>query len=426
MLIPRGVRNTLILPLLPVFLFWGSGCGPADGSSAPVEVTSLGTLSFERIATPALEGAQTPSLHTSSEGVVLLSWVEPNGEGGHALRFSRLEDSGWSPPKTIAEGEDWFVNWADFPALISLGGDTLAAHYLAKSSPETYAYDVVVTQSTDGGETWGTPVRPHTDGTETEHGFVSMLSTDDGRLFVTWLDGRNTAGDGHGDQSSGGGMTLRAATLDGDAGLADEILLDDLVCDCCQTSAATISGGLAVAYRDRTVGEIRDIAVVRLRDGVWSAPKTVHQDGWEINGCPVNGPVIVAEGDRLAVAWFTSATGVPRVKFSISSDGGESFGSPIQIDDGRPVGRVHAVLLPDGSAVVSWIERTDAGAEIRVRRVSADGTPEEISSTVGAVTGARKNGFPRMTVKGDLFYIAWTDVGNSTSIGTAMATFSQH
>ena len=81
---------------------------------------------------PAGPGSSTPTVHTTNDGVVLLSWVEPHAEGGHVLRFSRLEHDAWSAPNTIAQGEDWFVNWADFPSLISLDDSTLAAHYLVK------------------------------------------------------------------------------------------------------------------------------------------------------------------------------------------------------------------------------------------------------------------------------------------------------
>ena len=108
------------------------------------------------------------------------------------------------------------------------------------------------------------------------------------------------------------------------------------------------------------------------------------------------------------------------VVLSFSSDEGRSFSSPIQVDDGRPVGRVHTLLLPDGSTMVSWMERVESGAEIRVRRIHPDGTAAE-SSTVATVSGSRANGFPRMTLKGTFLYIAWTEVGDATDIRTAVA-----
>ena len=64
--------------------------------------------------------------------------------------------------------------------------------------------------------------------------------------------------------------------------------------------------GPVVVYRDRSEAEkeIRDISIVRLKGKKWSAPRPVFQDGWRLNGCPVNGPAVAAAGRRVAVAWF--------------------------------------------------------------------------------------------------------------------------
>ena len=412
-----------LLFLLAGVLVASNGCTPSESTQHSLDTATGAPISFQDIASPAGPGSSTPTMHTTNEGVVLLSWVEPHAEGGHVLRFSKLEHEAWSAPRTIAQGEDWFVNWADFPSLISLDDGTLAAHYLVKSGEATYAYDVHVTQSLDGGQTWSPSVIPHTDGTQTEHGFVSMLPSSDGRLFAAWLDGRNTGG-GHDGHGSRGAMTLRAATLDHVGTLYGETLLDERICDCCQTSAARTSNGVVVAYRDRSDEEIRDISVVRWQNGTWSAPQTVHEDRWHILGCPVNGPAVAAAGEQIALAWFTGAQDMLRIKLSFSTDEGRSFGAPVQVDDGFPLGRLDTILLQDGSALVSWIEKTDGGAEVRVRRVDTDGTPD-VSSVVAVTSVARASGVPRMTRNGNAVYIAWTEAGEPSSIHTAVAMLSE-
>ena len=406
-----------------LFLFAGvvvvrNGCTPSESIQHTQDTGTGAPISFQDIASPAGPGSTTPTVHATNDGVVLLSWVEPHAEGGHVLRFSRLEHDAWSTPKTIAQGGDWFVNWADFPSLISLDDGTLAAHYLVKSAEATYGDDVHVTQSLDGGQTWSPSVIPHTDGTQTEHDFVSMLPSSDGQLFAAWLDGLETGGghDGHGPR---GAMTLRAAVLNHAGTLYDETLLDERICDCCQTSAARTTNGLIVAYRDRSDEEMRDIAVVRWQNGIWSAPQTVHEDRWHILGCPVNGPAVAATGEQVALAWFTAAQDTPRIKLSFSTDEGQSFGAPVQIDGGR----LDTILLQDGSALVSWIEKTDDEAETRVRRVHPDGTPDA-SSVVAATSAARASGVPRMARDGNAVYIAWTEAGQPSSIHTAVATLS--
>ena len=47
-------------------------------------------------------------------------------------------------------------------------------------------------------------------------------------------------------------MTLRYASFDGEGNKIEESLLDDKVCDCCQTDAAMTSKGPIIVYRNRS------------------------------------------------------------------------------------------------------------------------------------------------------------------------------
>ena len=366
------------------------------------------TLSFAQvreIPSPAGPSSGQPNLTVSPDGRVHLSWIERRGEGGYSLRFSTLEGGVWGPPRTIAEGEHWFVNWADFPSLVALPDGSLAAHWLVKSGPGTYAYDVHIARSFDGGKAWGQPFVPHRDGTQTEHGFVSMFAAEDGSLAAVWLDGREMKGDntGHGH----GQMTLRYVTIRRDGKLGQEAVLDSRVCECCQTSVAMTAKGPLLVYRDRSDLEVRDIAVIRWQAGKWSAARPLSRDGWQINGCPVNGPAVSASGRRVAAAWFTGADNTPRVRVAFSGDAGETFGEPIRVDDGNPAGRVDVLVLPDGSAIVSWLEKLSGGGGVRVRRVRPNGKRGH-SLTVAPAGTARSTGFPQMVRVGGALVFAWT------------------
>ena len=391
-----------------------AACTEDDRTVAPPEPIAA-------LASPAGPGSSASNLATGPDGRVHLSWIEPADSGAHALRFATLEGDGWGPPRTIASGTGWFVNWADFPAMTVLGDGRLAAHYLQAPSPGdggSYAYHVRVVQSSDGGATWSAPLTAHSDRTLTEHGFASLFPAGGDSLGIIWLDGRGF------DPQFGATeeMGLRSVSIAADGGMGAESLIDGRTCECCQTSVALTDRGPVAVYRDRDDREVRDIHLSRLADGRWSEGRPVHRDGWEINGCPVNGPAVASDGAaRVVVAWFTGARDSARVYASFSEDRGDTFAPPIRIDGGAPVGRVDAEMLADGGALVSWIESGgEGGGNVLVRRVRPDGTLEE-PRLVTASSGARSSGFPRMAVSGETVVFAWTDPGDPTRVRTARA-----
>ena len=394
-----------------------AGCDAASGVSAPASPTTepaAAALHATAWQLPAPDGAAQPDLVTAPDGTLLLSWIEPRGDG-HALRFARHGNAGWSAPGTIAEGDDWFVNWADTPHLAVTADGALWAHWLRKSAAATYAYDVVLSRSGDGGATWSAPRVVNRDGTPTEHGFVAMWPAGPSSLGIAWLDGRATAGGhgGHDGHGGGGMMTLRTARFDAAFARHEETRLDASACDCCQSAAAATRAGHVVAYRDRTRDEIRDIAVVR-HDGVdWQPPRIVHADGWRMPACPVNGPALAARDDTVVVAWYTAAGGVPRVRVAASTDAGASFGAPVEADSGDAVqGRLAVALDADGQgAWVTWLREDASGQSLRLARFEPGSRVLMPSIAAARVAGkGRGTGFPQLVVSGDRIHLVWTDV----------------
>jgi peroxiredoxin len=364
-------------------------------------------------------------------GAILMTWLEPApapAAGGgkaesHALRLARLREGSWSEPVTIVEGPGFFANWADFPSVARAGDGSLVAHWLAKSGAGAYAYDVRLARSTDGGATWSRLGRLNDDATESEHGFVSLLPEGAG-LRAFWLDGRRTAaaagaaGGGHGAGEHGGGpMTLRTAHVEGDV-VGPSVEIDGRVCDCCQTGAAATSEGPVVVYRDRSEAEIRDMSIVRRLGAGWSAPAPVHVDGWEVPGCPVNGPAVAASGRRVVVAWQTVPSGRARVLAAFSEDAGASFAAPIEVDGDGPLGRVGVLLDGGGEALVSWLDMEGEEAAVRLRRVQASGAVGPVV-TVGSAARARATGFPRIALGGEALLVAWVESGEPSRIRAA-------
>ena len=377
-------------------------CGACDRSSSTPPPAPITTVKATPIDPPVARGAMAPNLVAANEDL-LLTWLEPVDEArsAHRLRLSRLAHGSWSKPTTITEGAKVVANWADVPSVARQDDGTLVAHWAEKSA-DGHAYDVVLGRSVDGGTTWRRLGSPHRDGTVTEHGFGALVPDGDATL-VLWLDGRATA------NSAAGATAIRAARI-GDT-IGEEQVVDDRVCDCCSTAAAITADGPVVVFRDRSADELRDPWIARRIGGSWSASRAVHADGWQIAGCPVNGPALSAVGANVVVAWYTSADR-PTIRIAFSANAGATFDRPIDVDAPRgtrtPIGRVDVVIERPDRAIVSWVasERTDG--HVLIRRVSRDrrrGSELEIAM----ITAAREGGFPRMESIGDDVVFAWTD-----------------
>ena len=392
-----------------------SGGGPQDPASWDLKI--------EPVTSPAPPDSAQPQLSVSKRGV-LLSWVERSGED-EALRFSEKTPGGWTAPRTVASGKDWFVNWADVPSVVRLDNGALVGHWLQKSGAGTYAYDLRLSSSTDNGKTWSASTTPHHDGTQTEHGFATLFQMPGGGLGLVWLDGRKMKTDSH-DAPAGGDhgsddMTLRFATFGGDWKQTSELELDARVCECCPTAVALTADGPIVAYRDRSPEEVRDIYVTRLENGKWTEGKPLHADGWRVPACPVNGPALSARGKTVAAAWFNAKDDKPRSFAAVSNDAGRTFGAPVRIDDEASLGRVDVELLPDGSMAAAYMEFSESRAQFRVRRVTADGG-KSAPVTVTGMAGNRSSGYPRMVLNGNELVFAWTErEAGKSRVRTAVA-----
>ena len=400
--IPAG----LLVPLGVVFFVaLATACGepvdrPAGEESAVEKTAGDATVGVEirELDLPAARGSFAPRLVAGDEEL-LMTWWEPvvavDDSGGHRLRFARYSGA-WSAPRTVVEGTGFFANWADFPNVIREPSGDLLVHWLAKTGEETYAYSIFLARSSDDGLTWEPLGKLNDDDTDTEHGFVSFVPEGDA-VRAYWLDGRLMA--------EGGPMTVRTALVGETIGPSE--LIDDRVCECCPTTAVETASGPMVAYRDRSEEEVREIALVRRAGAGWGSPEIVTSDGWQIPGCPVNGPTLARRDGRTAMAWFTGADDRPRVSLRFLEEPVEEV---FDVDVADPLGRVDVVLLPDGDAVVSWLGLEGEQAELRLRRVSATkGGGEPVA--IARISGSRSSGIPQLELVGNSLFLAWVEVG---------------
>jgi hypothetical protein len=357
----------------------------------------------QELTTPS--GSESGHYHLAAlaDGRACLSWLEMQPE--RALVWSSFDGRSWTQPQTIVRNQDLLLNWADFPTICPLADGQMAAHWLMRHPVQKFVTSLRIGHSADAGRTWRTVFSAGESLTDDYSGFVALVRRKTGfsAVYLAPPDGTREEHGAH----EGHRKTLRSAHFNRQGARVADEEVDADVCSCCQTALVETVDGPLVAYRDHDA-EIRDISVVRRTARGWSKPRPLHHDGWRINACPVNGPALASAGRRVAAAWYTGAQDQPRVQVAFSNDAGQSFGRPVRLDEGAPVGRVSIALLPDETAVAGWIEKIGNGTvgRVRLRRVSANGAAGP-PLDVAQVSTARTSGFPRLLFWRGQVLVAW-------------------
>jgi hypothetical protein len=263
---------------------------------------------------------------------------------------------------------------------------------------------VRATLSADGGQTFSEPATIAST-SDPETTMATVKFTEAGSVVVTWLQDST--------------VRLAVSAADG-LTFGPPVVIDDLVCECCQPQPLAVGDALYVAYRNLVedpTGQVRDIHVAASRDGGqhFSAPVPVNEASWHINACPIAGPELAAAGSTLYAAWmdgrFDDGTfSRTDIWLASSTDGGASFGPNVRVNDvegnynGQPamtldrLSRLHVAWTADtadGPAIL-YTESTDKGATFAPSRTVVSGmgrlgSPVLAASEVGRV------------------YLAWTD-----------------
>ncbi|QIL19502.1 sialidase family protein [Thermomonas sp. HDW16] len=366
---------------------------------------------------PAEIGSMAPDLNVAPDGRLLLSWINRQQGRRNALQFSTYtEEGGWqSQPRTVAVGRSLIASWADTPHMLATPDGALWMQWLQGNPASPSGYDTVLARSRDGGMRWEQLTHVNDDGLDAEHGFAALWAAGTDRLGIAWLDGRTQVAaqgrDGKDEAQHGGGATqLRANAFDMSLNHGMDAVLDARACDCCQTDVAQTTKGPLLVYRDRSDDDIRDIAALRFENGRWSASKPVHADGWKIEGCPVNGPAVTAQGNDAVVAWYSEAGGEAAVRLARSADAGDTFAAPLIVDKGATVlGRVD--VARDAQQVwVSWLREDANGQALMLARYTPDLSRELQRMTVAKLDArGHASGSPKLVANAMGAWLAWTD-----------------
>src|SRR5687767_1092673 len=89
-----------------------NACTPKPVNEKPVSQGSPADspLAIRTSESPAGTDSREPDLNATADGRVILSWVQKIAKKRYALRMAERDANGWSEVRTVAEGENWFIN----------------------------------------------------------------------------------------------------------------------------------------------------------------------------------------------------------------------------------------------------------------------------------------------------------------------------
>jgi hypothetical protein len=413
-----------IAPLI-VLLAAASLVGACARSEGSATVTHLG-----------LPGHVNQHVSAASDGasVVALTWAATSDDTGTNIFAAVSADGGASfadPVRVNAVDGQANVNGEQPPRVAVVRDQDRASVVVLWTAKGDGGTALLSARSTDGGRTFGPTAALPGVSAPGNRGWESLAAGGDDRLFALWLDHRDTAPGraAHAHHQHGSGP----ADADGAARAQRSQLfvssLDGVIaprgiargaCYCCKTALTTgRDGTIYAAWRHVYAGNQRDIAFTLSRDGgrSFDEPIRVSEDGWELDGCPENGPALGVAAGRVHVVWPTlvrDARGETLRLFHSARADGQRFTPRVALPTSGAAYHPQVIVAPDGSLLVTWDERTGGQRQVRVARGEADAGGGFVFALVPG-EGELPGTYPALTSTASHAVLAWAQPGETES-----------
>ncbi len=421
---------TLMAAMVAVSLVL-SGCGRTRGDDTVIEPV----LVFNELVTVGdLErNPSDPFLETAPDGDIVMSWTEQEPgakDDGRNLLVSTFDSQG-RPSSEIRQMNDQAGQLSNHGgenlAKFTVNADNGIAAVWTTRGEDYHTGDIWYSHGEETGD-FSPAVRLNDDeASQWNHAFSAMATGPDGKLYATWMDGRNRniVGFDNSDPKKKNkrvyelpnSQLMMAVSEDGGKSWGANYPVSDFrICSCCRPTIGFVDQGDTMVISYRLVGDdyLRDQVMVRSTDGAktFTEPVYISEDGWINQACPHAGVSMdIDSAETIHSLWWTagSVDEEAGIYYNVSTDGGKSF-SPRHLMSGTPAKRVlHAMLTVDKDDTVwaAWEEIKDEKAQIFLAyRDTETGEWSEYHQLSDGTSNAL---FPVLTTDDSNLYIAWTE-----------------
>lgn len=435
---------------LGLLLFLAAACGAYRGAAnAPAEPAAAApAFGPERRIGQSGKNPSTPFLRQGPQGRLYAVWTEDDGRttaparqgpaqphhgenlSPSAMRVALLAwtaDGGasWSPPLRVNNGPEAVQGEENGPR-IAFGGDGRA--YAVWSVPGARGDKMRANVRFAMEDGWGrfTPARTLNEVKDAAR-FPIVEAAPDGSLLVAWIDRRV-------DNPAPRQLYLMRLGPEGQT-RTHNYQAGEGLCECCRLGIAFAGDGKTVylASRQQSPEQIRNHALRISTDGgaTFGAPIEISDDGWRVPFCPHSGPGLARDArGHLHATWFTLGRTPEKdagIYYAASKDGGRSF-SPRQLIQGNTGAELlHTTLAvgDDGAVYFAWDNLDPSGkSQVFVRSLAPDG---KTWGPVEQVSRAKENAArPALAAAGGRLAVAWTEIdGEASWIGFRSAALAR-
>jgi hypothetical protein len=331
-------------------------------------------------------------------------------EGGD-MYFARSLDEGrtWSKPN-IRVSDACICGWGLSSCLVVDDVGTIYACWSDKRDDR----NIYFSRSTDGGDTWSVNVQVNESSSGGKYD-PSLVLPLDHSLCVVWSDFRNGVSDSdiYFARSTDGGETWTDPNIRVDDGSVGD--------QSCPRICADHGGDLYVGYNSRPDGEEDyHLYLVRSTDygETWSAPAYQIDDGYPADHWQIS---LKVSPVGLYAAWRVYGGGLDNIVFAKSTDWGETWSEPVQVDhigSGLWSEQPDLAIGEDGVLYVTWARSNvygDAQTDVFFGLSTDDGqTWTDPSIRVNDFRPDAQED-PKLVLGSDQnVYIVWEDCRNRT------------
>jgi len=270
-------------------------------------------------------------------------------------------------------------------------------------------------KSSDSG---GSDLQPDTwidlaaEGIESDE--VDSCVTDEGQVFVVWVDDRDGTPGVWLNRSTDLGLTWLQAAVPVSHGDGN-VFAPKVACN---------STGTFVVWEDDRDGQLayHQIYFNRSLDGgaTWEAEDKLLESNDPDGLTYSQGPSIAIAGTDLYVAWFDNVNGAYDIYVAASSDAGNEWRNPVRVNSDEPAGSAFSAwpvldATPGGRVYSAWQDSRSGASDIyfgRSENAASDFKPDERID--GGDAPGEWDSFPPQIASdgGNNIYVVWHDARN--------------